>query len=79
MNTTDHLFPNNSIPRAPLELQLPDELAESLRTLKPEGNLLRDRFRSLRERGILETRLPVTQRRKYQKKISEKWGYKDFK
>ncbi|KAI5847265.1 ribosome biogenesis protein Nop53/GLTSCR2 [Morchella snyderi] len=72
-------FGKVGLPRAHLELQLPDELADSLRTLKPEGNLLRDRMRSLRERGVLETRLPVTQRRKYQKKVSEKWSYKDFK
>ncbi|KAA8895510.1 ribosome biogenesis protein Nop53/GLTSCR2 [Sphaerosporella brunnea] len=66
------------LPRAPLELQLPDELADSLRTLKPEGNLLDDRFRSLRERGMVEARKPVVAR-KVKKTATEKWSYKDFK
>jgi len=65
--------------KAPLELQLPDELADSLRTLKPEGSLLKDRFRSLKERGVVESRAKVAERRKYAKKVSERWSYKDFK
>ncbi|PWW76512.1 P60-like protein [Tuber magnatum] len=65
--------------KAPLEVQLPEELADSLRTLKPEGNLLRDRFRSLRERGVVESRVRVVERRRYAKKVSERWSYKDFK
>ncbi|RPB04222.1 P60-like protein [Choiromyces venosus 120613-1] len=65
--------------KAPLELQLPDELADSLRTLKPEGSLLRDRFRSLRERGVVESRKRIVERRKYARKVSERWSYKDFK
>jgi len=65
--------------RAPLELQLPDELADSLRMLKPEGNLLTDRFRSLKERGLVEGRAPITQYKKTKKAVSEKWSYKDFK
>ncbi|KAG0642095.1 ribosome biogenesis protein Nop53/GLTSCR2 [Tuber brumale] len=65
--------------KAPLEVQLPEELADSLRTLKPEGSLLRDRFRSLRERGVVEGRARVVERRKYAKKVSERWSYKDFK
>jgi len=65
--------------KAPLELQLPEELADSLRTLKPEGSLLRDRFRSLKERGVVESRAKVAERRRYAKKVSERWSYKDFK
>ncbi|ODQ52332.1 Nop53-domain-containing protein [Saitoella complicata NRRL Y-17804] len=63
----------------PLELQLSDELAESLRTLKPEGNALRERFVSMQKRGILEVRVPVKERRKYELKDIEKWSYKDWK
>ncbi|KAI5844734.1 ribosome biogenesis protein Nop53/GLTSCR2 [Tricharina praecox] len=67
------------LPRAPLEVQLPDELADSLRTLKPEGNLLGDRFRSLRERGIVEGRTPIIYAKKAKRSSTEKWSYKDFK
>ena len=37
-----------------LELQLSDELADSLRRVKTEGNLIWDRFKSLQERGVIE-------------------------
>jgi len=60
-------------------VQLPDELADSLRTLKPEGNLLSDRFRSLRERGIVEGRTPIIYAKKAKRSSTEKWSYKDFK
>ncbi|KAL7275724.1 hypothetical protein RUND412_001307 [Rhizina undulata] len=72
-------FGKSALPRAPLELQLPDELSESLRTLKPEGSLLKDRMRSLRERGLLETRLPIVNRQKFKRSETEKWSYKNFK
>ncbi|KAK6512082.1 hypothetical protein TWF481_000979 [Arthrobotrys musiformis] len=71
-------FDKSLMPQAPLELQLPEELADSLRRLKPEGNLLRDRYRNLRERGVIETRAN-TQQKKAKKKITEKWSYKDWK
>ncbi|KAK6526787.1 hypothetical protein TWF281_009988 [Arthrobotrys megalospora] len=71
-------FDKSLLPQAPLELQLPEELADSLRRLKPEGNLLRDRYRNLRERGVIETRAS-TQQKKAKKKITEKWSYKDWK
>ena len=41
---------------APLEVQLSDESVESLKLLKPEGDLFRDRDRNLVERGIVEPR-----------------------
>jgi hypothetical protein len=40
----------------PLEVQLPDELAESLRLLKPERNLFRNRYQGLFGRRIIEPR-----------------------
>jgi nucleolar protein 53 len=46
--------------------------------LKPEGNLLDDRFRTLIVQGKLESRKPVTQPKKAKKKATEKWTYKDF-
>ncbi|KUL89819.1 hypothetical protein ZTR_02947 [Talaromyces verruculosus] len=68
----------NPVPEKPLELVLPDELQESLRLLKPEGNLLDDRFRTLIVQGKLESRKPITQSKKPKRKVTEKWAYKDF-
>lgn len=66
------------IPNKDLELVLPDELAESLRLLKPEGNALKERYRSLLIRGKVEgtRRVPYKKRRKQD--ITEKWTHKDF-
>ncbi|KAK4938934.1 hypothetical protein LTR10_020682 [Elasticomyces elasticus] len=66
------------IPERPLEVVLPDELQESLRRLKPEGNLLNDRFRTLLVNGKLEARKPLLQPKKAKRTYSEKWAYKDF-
>ncbi|MCJ1477697.1 hypothetical protein MMC13_006370 [Lambiella insularis] len=68
----------NPLPEKPLELVLPDELQDSLRLLRPEGNLLNDRFRNLLVRGMIESRKPVTQPKKVRKAYTEKWTYKDF-
>lgn len=68
-----------SVPEKPLELVLPDELQDSLRLLKPEGNLLGDRFRNLMVQGKVEVRNPITQPKKAKRKATEKWTYKDFK
>lgn len=62
-----------------LEVKLSDELSDSLRKLKSEGNLLYDTMRGLQSKGKIETRVPVGKRRRYQQKITEKWTYKDFK
>jgi len=68
-----------SIPQAPLEVVLADELQESLRLLKPEGNLLKDRFRNMLVSGKMETRRPITQPKKAKRSYTEKWSYKDWK
>ncbi|KAK9858894.1 hypothetical protein MYU51_015695 [Penicillium brevicompactum] len=68
-----------AVPAQPLELVLPDELQDSLRLLKPEGNLLDDRFRTLIVQGKLESRTPITQARKAKRKVTEKWAAKDFR
>ncbi|KAJ6113830.1 hypothetical protein N7523_007147 [Penicillium sp. IBT 18751x] len=65
-------------PQKRLELVLPDELQDSLRLLKPEGNLLDDRFRTMIIQGRLEARKPVSQAKKAKRKITEKWMSKDF-
>lgn len=66
------------IPEAPLEVVLPDELRDSLRLLKPEGNLLKDRFRNMMLQGKVEARrqIPYAKQKKYT--VSEKWSYKDW-
>ena len=66
------------LPEKDLELVLPDELQESLRLLKPEGNLLKDRYRSLLVRGKVESRRPISFAKKPKRKATEKWTHKDF-
>ena len=68
----------NRLPEPPLELVLPDELRDSLRLLKPEGNLLKDRFRNILVRGKIETRKPIQQPKKKRRTLTEKWTYKDM-
>lgn len=66
------------LPEKDLELVLPDELQESLRLLKPEGNLLRERYRNLLVRGKIESRRPISFAKKAKRKATEKWTHKDF-
>ena len=68
----------DALPEPLLELVLPDELQDSLRLLKPEGNLLKERFRNILMRGKLETRKPIQQPKKKKRTLTEKWTYKDF-
>ena len=62
----------------PLAIKLTDELPASLRELKPESNLFQERFNSLQKRNIIETRVPVSARRRYQLKEEEKYSYKHY-
>ncbi|KAG5358849.1 Ribosome biogenesis protein [Yarrowia sp. C11] len=62
-----------------LDVKLSGELTDSLRRLKPEGSLMRDRFRSLQQRGRIEARKRHNLKPKYKKKVTEKWSFKDFK
>ncbi|SMY27778.1 unnamed protein product [Zymoseptoria tritici ST99CH_1A5] len=71
-------FGQIAIPEAPLEVTLPEDLEDSLRRLKPEGNLLTDRYRNLLINGKLEVRKPVGQRKQKQTYRTEKWTYKDW-
>ncbi|EMC91590.1 hypothetical protein BAUCODRAFT_143135 [Baudoinia panamericana UAMH 10762] len=72
-------FGQNPLPDAPLEVVLPDELQDSLLRLKPEGNLLTDRYRNLLVNGKVEVRKKVWQRRQRRTERTEKWSYKDWK
>ncbi|KAG0226513.1 ribosome biogenesis protein Nop53/GLTSCR2 [Mortierella sp. GBAus27b] len=67
-----------NVPKERIHVQLQEELSESLRQLKPEGNLIKDRFRSLVERNLIEPRVPVAKRRRYRLKTYEKHSYKRF-
>ncbi|KAH8112822.1 tumor suppressor protein Gltscr2 [Phellopilus nigrolimitatus] len=60
-------------------VQLGEDLSESLRGLKVEGNLFRDRFLSLQHRALLEPRVPVLPKRRRPKmKEVEKFAWKRF-
>jgi len=72
-------FGAHHVPEGPLEVVLADELQESLRLLKPEGDLLGDRFRSMMVRGKVETRKRILEHKKKNGKATEKWSYKDWK
>eukprot|EP00842_Homolaphlyctis_polyrhiza_P005883 jgi/Hompol1/6296/HPOL_002207-RA len=64
---------------APVEIQLKDEIAGSLRSLKPEGNMFLDRFKSFQERSIIEAMKKTKAQRKPRVKITESHDYKRFK
>ncbi|CAG8762923.1 9591_t:CDS:10, partial [Cetraspora pellucida] len=54
--------------KAPIDVKLTEDLEGTLRLLKPEGNLFRDRMISYEERNIVEPRVPVSKKRKYKLK-----------
>jgi len=59
-----------------LEVQLSDELAGSLRRLKPEGSILKDRFMSFQKRNMIEPRERAKFKRRYKLKYVEKRAFK---
>ncbi|KAI0216558.1 Ribosome biogenesis protein NOP53 [Lamellibrachia satsuma] len=61
-----------------LEIKLSDELEGSLRLLKPEGNLLEDRFHSLQKRNIIEPRKRAKIVKKYKRKVFEKKTHREI-
>ena len=58
------------------DFQVRSEIAASLRGLVSEGNLLRDRYRSLQKRNIIEVRRKHRGKRKYGLKAFVKNSYK---
>ncbi|KAM6226039.1 ribosome biogenesis protein NOP53 [Porphyrio hochstetteri] len=60
-----------------LEVQLSDELPDCLRTLKPEGSVLRDRFKSLQKRNLIEPRERAKFKRRYRVKYVEKRAFRE--
>ncbi|CAG8619112.1 10559_t:CDS:10 [Dentiscutata erythropus] len=63
--------------KAPIDVKLTEDLEGTLRLLKPEGNLLRDRMISYEERNIIEPRVPVSKKRKYKLKEYVRNSYKN--
>ncbi|XP_060761719.1 ribosome biogenesis protein NOP53 [Neoarius graeffei] len=61
-----------------LEVQLSDELAGSLRTLKPEGSVLKDRFKSFQKRNLIEPRERAKFKRKHKVKYVEKRAFREI-
>ncbi|KZT64456.1 tumor suppressor protein Gltscr2 [Daedalea quercina L-15889] len=69
----------HKVPEGEMDVQLGEDLTESLRALKPEGNLFRDRFLSMQHRALIEPRVPVLpKKRKLKIKEYEKHSYKRF-
>lgn len=60
-----------------VEVNLSEEISGSLRTLKVEGNVLLDRYKSLQRRNIIEPRLIQRVVRKYKPKKYAKHSHKD--
>ncbi|KAI5959014.1 uncharacterized protein KGF55_005668 [Candida pseudojiufengensis] len=63
----------------PIEIKLSNELTNNLKNLKSEGNLFYDQMLNLQSSGKIESRIPINRKRKYAKKVTEKWTHKDFK
>lgn len=55
-----------------LELKLSEEITGNLRSLKPEGNIMRDRYKSFQKRNIIEPREKAKGKNKYSKKKFQK-------
>ncbi|XP_013790371.1 ribosome biogenesis protein NOP53-like isoform X2 [Limulus polyphemus] len=62
-----------------LELNLTEELTGSLRSVKVDGNILEDRYKSFQKRNIIEPRVRQKMKRKYKLKRLEKRSHRDFK
>ncbi len=69
----------HKVPRQKIDVQTGDELSESLRTLKTEGNLFRDRYQKLQSRGVIEPRVKQMPKKRVKKvKAYETHDYKKF-
>ncbi|XP_074536421.1 ribosome biogenesis protein NOP53 isoform X1 [Halichoeres trimaculatus] len=61
-----------------LEVKLSDELASTLRQLKPEGSVLKDRFKSLQKRNLIEPRERAKFKRRHKLKYVEKRAFREI-
>lgn len=62
---------NNKFEVPDLDFQMPDEISGNLRSIKTGGNLLKDRFKSLQKRNILEPTVKVMKKRGKVKKYEK--------
>ncbi|KAG8192913.1 hypothetical protein JTE90_025622 [Oedothorax gibbosus] len=60
-----------------LEVNLSEEISGSLRTLKTEGNLMEDRYKSLQRRNLIEPRIIQRRKRKYKLKVQVKRSHRE--
>lgn len=65
-----------AVPEQRMDVQTGDELSESLRQLKPEGNLFWDRFQNMQARGLVEARKPVKPKRRLKTKTYDRHTFK---
>ena len=74
-------FAKHPVPESALEVVLPEELEDSLRRLKPEGDLLTERYRNLLVNGKVDgrKRRDRAQWKQPRTERMEKWSYKDWK
>ncbi|EDR12759.1 uncharacterized protein LACBIDRAFT_292782 [Laccaria bicolor S238N-H82] len=69
----------HKVPQGEVEVQLGEDLSESLRGLKPEGNLFKDRFLSLQQRALIEPRVRVLPKKRRLRIVEyEKHAWKRF-
>ncbi|KAG5733405.1 hypothetical protein E4T56_gene4114, partial [Termitomyces sp. T112] len=69
----------HKVPEGQVDVQLGEDLSESLRALKPEGNLFRDRFLNMQHRALVEPRVLVGPKRRRTKIVEyEKHAWKRF-
>ncbi|KAI0060390.1 tumor suppressor protein Gltscr2 [Artomyces pyxidatus] len=74
-----HKLGKHKIREGEVDVQLGEELSESLRELKPEGNLFRDRFMSMQHRALVEPRVPVLPKKRKTRMVEyEKHAWKRF-
>ncbi|KAF8921183.1 tumor suppressor protein Gltscr2 [Mucidula mucida] len=74
-----HKLGKHKVAEGNVDVQLGEDLSESLRALKVEGNMFRDRFISLQQRGRLEPRALVLPKKRRRETIEyEKHAWKRF-
>ncbi|XP_046401806.1 ribosome biogenesis protein NOP53 [Ischnura elegans] len=59
-----------------MEFSMKNDLAGNLRNIKPEGSVLKDRFKRMQERNVIETRIRQKKKLKYKRKVFEKASHK---
>jgi len=61
-----------------IEVNLTEEITGVMRTLKTDGNLMEDRYKSFQRRNLIEPRIRQKMKRKYKLKTQIKRSHRDF-